>query len=286
VRTLSSSDFYRFHTANLREIEGAMRHVARDLHRAIAQSQRRTVSAYTRLSALLLGTWAECRLQKLLYEPGGRGFSDHDRESIRTSKSQYDRWTNTIDLAFRRQYHIPTGPLQPPRLPHTAHYRYNGIMDALSTHLRPIIELRNKLAHGQWLYTLTNDELGISVPEMRAVRRENSLTLTLKHNLLGHLVNVIHDLIVSPPTFIRDFDDHFRALESARIDLQSRGYLKYEKQMKDRYLRGRRKSQFRRPDEELQQKIRERAYEIYVARGKEDGHADDDWLQAKAEVFG
>jgi len=214
VRTLSSTDFYRFHTANLRQIEDAMQHVARDLHRAIAQSQRSTVSAYTRLFALLLGTWAECRLQKLLYEPAARGFTDHDRESIRTGKSQYDRWAGTIDLAFRKQYNVLTGPLEPPRLPHTAHYHYSGIMEALNTQLRPIIELRNKLAHGQWLYTLTNNELGISVAEMLAVRCENSLTLKLKQNLLGHLVNVIHDLVVSPPTFTRDFDTHFRALES------------------------------------------------------------------------
>jgi hypothetical protein len=33
----------------------------------------------------------------------------------------------------------------------------------------------------------------------------------------------------------------------------------------------------------LEQAIRERAYELYVARGKTPGHALDDWLQAEAE---
>jgi Protein of unknown function (DUF2934) len=30
--------------------------------------------------------------------------------------------------------------------------------------------------------------------------------------------------------------------------------------------------------------IRQRAYELYEARGREEGHDVDDWLQAEAEV--
>jgi len=33
----------------------------------------------------------------------------------------------------------------------------------------------------------------------------------------------------------------------------------------------------------LEQAIRQRAYELYVARSKTPGHALDDWLQAEAE---
>ena len=38
--------------------------------------------------------------------------------------------------------------------------------------------------------------------------------------------------------------------------------------------------------EDPQQKIRERAYQIYEQRGRLDGHAVEDWLQAEAEVAG
>lgn len=154
----------------------------------------------------------------------------------------------------------------------------------MSTHLRPIIELRNKLAHGQWRYTLTNDELGISVSEMRAVRHENSLTIKLKHTLLLHLVDVVHDLVVSEPTFARDFDDHFRRLEAARIDLENSTFSKYEAQLKARHARGLKlKSYNLMTSEERHQTIRERAYEIYLSRGMQDGQADEDWLTAEAE---
>ena len=37
---------------------------------------------------------------------------------------------------------------------------------------------------------------------------------------------------------------------------------------------------------EIQDRIRNRAYDLYQRRGAGDGKALDDWLQAKAEVLG
>jgi len=37
---------------------------------------------------------------------------------------------------------------------------------------------------------------------------------------------------------------------------------------------------------QLEDKIRIRAYELFEARGREDGRDLDDWLQAEAEILG
>ena len=37
--------------------------------------------------------------------------------------------------------------------------------------------------------------------------------------------------------------------------------------------------------QELEHEIRLRAQELYEARGREDGHALDDWLRAEAEIM-
>ena len=37
---------------------------------------------------------------------------------------------------------------------------------------------------------------------------------------------------------------------------------------------------------ELEERIRLRAYELYEARGREDGHDRADWLQAEGEILG
>jgi hypothetical protein len=36
--------------------------------------------------------------------------------------------------------------------------------------------------------------------------------------------------------------------------------------------------------QERMEKVRQRAYELYEARGREEGHDLDDWLQAEAEI--
>jgi hypothetical protein len=36
--------------------------------------------------------------------------------------------------------------------------------------------------------------------------------------------------------------------------------------------------------EELQEQVSRRAYELYEARGREDGHDLDDWLRAESDV--
>lgn len=38
------------------------------------------------------------------------------------------------------------------------------------------------------------------------------------------------------------------------------------------------------PEPMLEQAIRQRAYELYIKRGKAPGHALDDWLEAEAEL--
>jgi hypothetical protein len=38
------------------------------------------------------------------------------------------------------------------------------------------------------------------------------------------------------------------------------------------------------PNPGLEQQIRNRAYQLYEERGREDGHEVEDWLRAEAEV--
>ena len=40
------------------------------------------------------------------------------------------------------------------------------------------------------------------------------------------------------------------------------------------------------PVTELQNLIRERAFELFVERGRESGHELEDWLQAESEITG
>jgi hypothetical protein len=65
---------------------------------------------------------------------------------------------------------------------------------------------------------------------MAALRGENLRSLHHKRAILRALGNSVHDLLVSGPTFDRDFDSHFTQVERERRLLASSdfpGYVEY-----------------------------------------------------------
>jgi hypothetical protein len=230
---------YQFHVANLREIDHAMKRVARSIRAAVSREDASTASSFMRLYALLLGAWAECRLRKLIYEP--KGFGNLARDAIRGESTQLEQWQMAVEVAFRRQYNVPKAPLTVHTLPHSAHSRYADLSDMLAGDLGSIIKLRNKLAHGQWVYPLNSAGNDVAQEQMNALRAENLLSLQFKKSLLESLAAIIHDLVVSKPTFERDFDDHFQMIVEARRNLQSRDYKSWAESMRQKYQRGKTK---------------------------------------------
>ena len=126
-------------------------------------------------------------------------------------------------------------------MPHSAFARYETLHDLLAFHFRPLIELRNKLAHGQWAYPLTMSRQDVSKPQLKALKAENLLTLEIKDRVAEHTCRIINDLVVSAPTFERDFDLHFGRLGEVLLALKKADYGKYESELVRRSEKGRRK---------------------------------------------
>jgi hypothetical protein len=226
---------YEFHTCNLRAINEGLTTVLNSARDAIAHDRSQSILTYIRLYAFLTGAWTECRLLKLLYEP--KAFSAADRSRILARKA-LERWTEVVDTAFRRHYSIPMAQLRPPALPMTAFTRMNILRDVLEDDLRSVIALRNKLAHGQWIYPLNDNLDEVAQKQMDALRTENLLSLKQKAALVNYICDSIHDLVVSCPTFDRDFDDDFRCIEQIRINISRKSYKVWATQIQLRQQRG------------------------------------------------
>lgn len=227
---------YQFHVANLQEIDRAMDKVARSLRTFVSQNDEISVSAFIRLYALMLGAWAECRLRKLVYEP--HGFNSDERELILAESTQLRQWQKAVELAFRRQYNIPKASLSASVLPHSAYARFDTLSRMLEKDLGSTIELRNKLAHGQWVYPLNSNCDDVAQEQMNALRVESLLSLQFKKTLLESLSSAIHDLVVSKPTFERDFDHHLQVIKETQRNLKNRDPEKWAESMRNKYDRG------------------------------------------------
>lgn len=227
---------YKAHVKNLRAVEVSFERIMRELNGSVARGDEKTTDALTKTTMLLLGAWAENRLRKLTCEPNG--FSEHEREMVGAATSQIDSWRKAIELGFRKRYGIPRADLNT-SLPITARSHYQTLIAILDDNLKPIIEVRNKLAHGQWSRTLNNVNDDFSQEMMARISAENALTVKFKKRLLNCLAQLIHDLVAGNAAFERDFDLHFRNLEQAKRDIERRPYSSWLTSMQAKYRRGR-----------------------------------------------
>lgn len=225
--TRNPSKLYACHVANLRELELAISHTARLARAAIASCDpQQSLRSLLRLYAFLVGAWAECRLQKLLHEEFG--FSDDERVTILAKSSRLEQWQETVDSAFRKYHNLPKAPLDE-RVLGVAHAaRRAALHDVLNNELRIVIEIRNKLAHGQWVYPLNSEGTAVESDKYKQINKENLQSLQFKFHLLGYLADATHDLVVSQKTFERDFEIHFRKLFQVRTNLAKKEYARYE----------------------------------------------------------
>lgn len=142
------SKIYMQHVANLRELELAISHTGRLARAEIASKDpQQSLRSLLRLYSFLVGAWSETRLRKLLHEEFG--FSGTERGQIEKKSSQLEQWQETVDLAFRKHHSIKKAPLDDRSLGVAHAARRTALQDVLSSELRILIEIRNKLAHGQ-----------------------------------------------------------------------------------------------------------------------------------------
>lgn len=229
---------YSHHVANLRELELALGHTARLAREAIASvDPEHGLRSLLRLYSFLVGAWAECRLKKLLNEDGG--FTAADLDKIQKQSSQLDQWHLAVELAFRKHHLLPKAELSPRTIGVASAARYGALCGVLDDELRIIIEIRNKLAHGQWIFPFNNTGTAVESDKYLLINKENFLSLQFKYSLIGHLADLIHDLIVSKNTFERDFESHFRKLSQVRTNLKTRDYTKYAASLVERRQRAR-----------------------------------------------
>lgn len=218
---------YRQHVANLRELEVALTNTSRIARTAIAsRDPQQSLRTLLRMHAFLIGAWAETRLCKLLHEEFG--FDSVEREAIQSNSTQLEQWQEAIDLAFRKHNGVKNAKLDERSLGVDYAARREALQGVLTNELRIIIEIRNKLAHGQWVYPLNNAGTAVESEKFKLINQENLQSLQFKHALLDHLANAIHDLVVSPSAFKRDFESHYKKLLQVRTNLVTKKYEKYE----------------------------------------------------------
>ena len=201
---------------------------------AISQGDARQEAVLTKVYALLVAAKLECRLATLLYQPDG--FNQHQRQRVRGAGSHLDRWLEAIAVGFRFQYDVKR--LTANTIGFTAWNQFAELQRLATVDLRPLIELRNNLAHGQWRYALTADGANVSPDAMRDLSALNFTGIRLKSSLADRLCDAIHELVVARDARRMNFDQHYNRILEIKRNLDVQDHNRWAMAMRTKYERG------------------------------------------------
>lgn len=253
-----ASPLYKCHSSNLRFLNSSLEINEKSTRKAIATQDQGSIKTFVRMHHFLLGAWCEVRLSKLLQE--NQSFNESELEKINRCSTQLEKWNKITELAFRRHYDVRRAPLSEDSLDPTTYHQYDVISGVINNELKDIIELRNRLAHGQWNFLLNSESTRIEADKMAKISRDNLQTLIFKKNMVSYLANIIHDLVVSPTTFERDFNKNYKGVMTFKKYIANKSYALYEQKLISSYQNGQIKKEENYKNEfkaELEEKILE-----------------------------
>lgn len=238
------ANLFKLHCKNLTKISSAIDLVERDLKTSIALEQEENIYVYTKLLSHLITCWIEVRILKLIFESTKNKtgiFTSDEVNKILKTPTLADKWKIALNIAVCKAYKIKfknDAKFIKRKLQPTPRYRYTEILNIIDVDILNSAQLRNRIAHGQWLYAFTNDLSAFSSPLTRCLRKENIIELQQRKAIFSNISQIIHDLVVSEPTFDRDFDKLFTKIEVQKNNYNKRTYPEYKTMMVTKYKNG------------------------------------------------
>jgi hypothetical protein len=182
---------------------------------------------------MTVGLVAEALLRKIIADPAG--FNSRERTLLSQERSQLDRWKRAVDLAFRRHYAVPIHlDVDTTSAGANAASQHKSVIDLLEHDLAEIIEDRNKIAHGQWSWLLNSKETSF---KGAAALPLNYREIQARSKLVREIEALIRDLVISEPTFSRDYTRRYAKIQELKRTLDGADYDDLVKDIKRRRQR-------------------------------------------------
>lgn len=221
--------YYSEHCDNLRALESAISSIQITLRDYISRCDERNSDIYTKILAHLVNSWVEVRILKLIYEK--EAFNEDEIKEVINSNLN-DKWKKSLEIAYRKGF--GTSKSDP-----ITDNRYSSLVDIIDNYLLPSSQMRNRLAHGQWVFAFNNSLLsGVNEKLTKDIRNDNILKIQLRFKIFKDLSQIIHDLAVSTPTFKRDFDTNFGKIKEKQHQLINKNYDSYVGNLVSKRIRG------------------------------------------------
>lgn len=153
---MNMKELLKVHSANKQQMHKAIIQLDRALNDDIMRDKNDLARIHVRCLFILWVSWLESQMNVLLHSANKLKFEE--RRVIIGAGSEVKRWSCMLDILFRKHYlDGKQGALSKVRLTATPYYRYMELSSIIANDIEPFIEIRNRLAHGQWYVALNNE---------------------------------------------------------------------------------------------------------------------------------
>jgi hypothetical protein len=209
----------KIHIRNVRALKRANVQITRCLNQSIREDNKYLREASLKTLVILLVSLLEASLDALLTST--QQVSETMRiDRVYKQHSEIERYRCVIHHFFCKHYNKnKVAPLTELKIGRTNYARYEMLNNLLNNEISTLLNLRNRFAHGQWVIALNENKSQPQNNITGLINRLDKNTIVVMKNAITSFVKIIRDLVVSLPTFERDFDKHCKIIDKVKHDL-------------------------------------------------------------------
>lgn len=212
-------------------VENAFDTLLEKLLHSIKINSKNEINVNTRLLLFLLGAFAETFLLSFLNGLNSKGkayFTENEIETIVNLDTQEKKWEETIKCVMEKKHNKRYHELN-----RTDTIIFDDLIKTFAFHITPVIRLRNKMAHGQFVHII-NGEDGLH----DSLYKENYITLKHKHKILKQLINCLKSIISSDNSITDDYNSFYKKIQNILIELDNFDFDKWKQEQQNKYQNG------------------------------------------------
>lgn len=173
---------------------------------------------YSKLMLIMWTSLAEVEFNILITE--NEYFTKRFVDTVDLSrKTEVERWLLVINYFFKDKYFSKQDrELNSLNLGDTNYHRYETLCKIITEDLKPFVELRNRLAHGQWAVAFNYVGRGKNQELTKNIWMLSKKDMMLLKSFVTNLPPLVKLLISSRRTFEREYDKYMHRMIKARND--------------------------------------------------------------------
>ncbi|HET6806906.1 MAG TPA: hypothetical protein VFH59_15840 [Frateuria sp.] len=205
-------EIYHWQTANVRKLDTAFKHVRRVLNLALLRNDAVLVEVQTKTLAFLYSCWTEAIFYKLIHTPHCFSLAEINQIKRQVKSAGISGgWRKAVQLSLLRINAI-NGDIP---------NRRQRIERLLRRYIEEPSQLRNRIAHGQWVEALNSEGTDKNIALTDALKNIDFIQIERLRAGCTALAAVIESLVESPNKAFHA--DYYSVLTNSEEELRVMG---------------------------------------------------------------